>query len=555
MNRSIDSRSDLYSLGVTFYRAADRAPAVRGQRRHRLGALPRRAQAAAARARPSAVPAVLSAIVLKLLAKAARRTLPERAGPRARSRTLPAAMARDRATSRPSRSASATSPIASRSRSGSTAAPPSAPSCRRRSSAWSPRGTPELVLVSGSSGIGKSSLVHELHRPIVGERGLFVTGKFEQYKRDIPYFTVVQAFREVMLDILAESAESIAAWRQRIAGGLGAERPAHRRPHPARWGWSSARSRRCRSCRSARPRTAAPGRCASSWARSRARSIRWSLFLDDLQWADPASLELLVDLLTHPSTRHLLLVGAYRDNEVGPAAPAGARARRGARGRRGDPRPRARAAARGARRASSSPTRSTARAAEAEPLAHLVREKTGGNPFFVIQFLTALHRQGLIAFDRDARRWRWDLARIRAQGYTDNVVELMVGKLHDLPPETQEALELAACLGASMDADTLARRLRARSGRRAARGARGGSAAAGGGRLSLPARSRAGGGLRAHPRGRAGGGAPAHRAGCCSSAAARGARGDDLRRRQPAQPGRRARSRRAEERDGSPSST
>ena len=84
-----------------------------------------------------------------------------------------------------------------------------------------------------------------------------------------------------------------------------------------------------------------------------------------------------------------------------------------------------------------------------------MREKTGGNPFFVIQFLTALHQQGLIAFDRDARAWRWDLARIRAKGYTDNVVELMVGKLHDLPAETQEALELAACLGASMDADAL----------------------------------------------------------------------------------------------------
>ena len=180
-----------------------------------------------------------------------------------------------------------------------------------------------------------------------------------------------------------------------------------------------------------------------------------AIFLDDLQWVDPASLKLVVDLLTHPNTRHMLFVGAYRDSEVDPAHPL-VRALDEVRNEGAPihtlllgPLAKADLSELVADTLHCSPE-------EAEPLARLVRDKTAGNPFFVIQFLTALHRQGLIAFDRDARAWRWDLARIRAQGYTDNVIELVVGKLHDLPPETQEALALAACLGATMNADALA---------------------------------------------------------------------------------------------------
>src|SRR5207248_2316215 len=180
-----------------------------------------------------------------------------------------------------------------------------------------------------------------------------------------------------------------------------------------------------------------------------------ALFLDDLQWLDTATLDLLEHLITHSEVRHLLLVGAYRDNEVGPAHPllrtleairkAGARVqeivlaplglddvgRLVADSLRCEPE-------------------------RARPLAQLVQEKTGGNPFFAIQFLTALADEGLLAFDPFAPTWQWDIDRIRARSYTDNVVELMAGKLKRLSAPTQEALKHLACLGNVAEVATLA---------------------------------------------------------------------------------------------------
>jgi predicted ATPase len=175
-----------------------------------------------------------------------------------------------------------------------------------------------------------------------------------------------------------------------------------------------------------------------------------ALFLDDLQWLDAATLDLMEDLLTHPDVKDLLLIGAYRDNEVAPAHPLMRKLQ-------------------------------TMRQAEAivhdivlapltrndleeliadslhcergraGPLAELVEEKTTGNPFFAIQFISALFEEGLLIFDHIEGQWSWDLNRIHAKGYTDNVVDLMVGKLKRLPIETQKALQQLACLGNSAD--------------------------------------------------------------------------------------------------------
>ena len=180
-----------------------------------------------------------------------------------------------------------------------------------------------------------------------------------------------------------------------------------------------------------------------------------ALFLDDLQWLDAATLDLLEHLVTHPEVRHLLLVGAYRDNEVGPAHPllrtleairkAGARVQEIVLAPLGlDDVGRLVADA-----LHCEPER-------ARPLAQLVQEKTGGNPFFAIQFFTALAEEGLLAFDPVTRAWRWDMERIRAKGYTDNVVDLMVGKLKRLSATTQEALKQLACLGNVAEIATLA---------------------------------------------------------------------------------------------------
>src|SRR5262249_6157623 len=179
-----------------------------------------------------------------------------------------------------------------------------------------------------------------------------------------------------------------------------------------------------------------------------------AVFLDDLQWLDKATLDLLEHLMTHSEVRSLLLVGAYRDNEVGAGHPL--------------------------LRTLEAIRKADARVHEimltplglddigrvivdalhceperARPLARLVQEKTGGNPFFAIQFLTALAEEGLLAFDRDSAAWVWQVARIRAKRYTDNIADLMAGKLNRLPASTQKALQQLACLGNAPDIATV----------------------------------------------------------------------------------------------------
>lgn len=306
-------------------------------------------------------------------------------------------------------------------------------------------GQPELVLVSGYSGIGKSSLVNELCKPIIRQRGFYASGKFDQYKRDIPYATIVQAFAELVLELLAESEERIAAWRKRLLDALGINAQlivevippveliiGPQPPAPAL------------------PPTEARNRFGmvfrhfiNVFARKEHPLV---LFLDDLQWVDPASLALLQTLMSDPGMRYFMPVCAYRDNELHAAHPfrlcldtlrdAGTPISNVVLGALPDDallslvsdalhRPRE----------------------DVEPLTRLIREKTDGNPFFALQFLGALHEEGLIEFDAGLVGWQWDIARIEAHGFTDNVAEFMVGKLKRLPPETQSALQRLACLG------------------------------------------------------------------------------------------------------------
>ena len=368
MNRAIDSRSDLYSLGVTFYQLLTGRLPFEADDADRVGALPRRAQAASPldALRP-AVPAALSDIVMKLLAKVPDDRYQSARGPAARSASAACAQWRETGRIEPF-------PLGERDVSRSLPDPaealrpraPSRASCTRRSSACVATGRPELVLVSGYSGIGKSSLVHELHRPIVRARGLFVAGKFDQYKRDIPYFTIVQAFRELVLDILAESE----AQHRRLA----------------------ASARRRRSGPTAQlivdlipqvelvigPQPPVPGAAAGE-AQNRLAPGASAQFLGVFATAGasagavprrpavgrPGQPEAArATWSTHPSTRHLLAGRRLPRQRGRPVAPADARAGRDPRaaGAR-DHDDRAGAAAPRRPRASSSPTRSTARAA------------------------------------------------------------------------------------------------------------------------------------------------------------------------------------------------
>src|SRR5262249_2536876 len=179
-----------------------------------------------------------------------------------------------------------------------------------------------------------------------------------------------------------------------------------------------------------------------------------ALFLDDLQWVDVATLDLLEDLLTRSELPHLMLIGAYRDNEVDAAHPlmrkleviksAGARVKEITLG----PLTREHLGQLLADALRCEPGRSA-------PLAHLVHEKTGGNPFFSIQFISSLAEGELLVFDLDGACWSWDLDGIHVKGYTDNVVDLMVEKLICLPSQTQTALQQLACLGNVAETATL----------------------------------------------------------------------------------------------------
>jgi predicted ATPase len=315
-------------------------------------------------------------------------------------------------------------------------------------------GRPELVLVSGYAGIGKSSLVAELHKPVVRERGFFLSGKCDQYNRNVPCGPFLQAFRGLLQEILSASEDQVERWRQRLREALGPNGPllADVLPELGQLVGPQAPLPELPAAEAQLRLHATLQRFVAAVAQ-RAHPV--VLFLDDLQWADAASLKLLEQLATYTEPAHLLLLGAYRDNEVGPVHPlqlALADVKK-----RGavvtdivlSPLSVADVGALVAEAVHTS-------AEEAAPLTRLVYEKTGGNPFFVLQFLMALHREGLIFLDAEASAWRWNLAAIRDKGFTDNVVDLMTGKLLRLSAPAQEALKLAACLGSRLDLDTLA---------------------------------------------------------------------------------------------------
>jgi PAS domain S-box-containing protein len=306
-------------------------------------------------------------------------------------------------------------------------------------------GTPELVLVSGSSGIGKSAVIYELHKVLVPSRGLFASGKFDQYNRDIPYAALAEAFQSLIRPLLRKSEAELSNWRDAICEALGptgllitdlvpevklmiGEQPPVPQLQP-----QDAQRRFHLVFR----------RFISVFARP---EHPLALFLDDLQWLDAATLDVLEDLLVQPDVHYLLLIGAYRDDEVDSVHPLirklDAIRTAGAMVNEITVTPLAR----------EDLERFIADSLRCEPqdvreLAQLVHEKAAGNPFFVIQFLYALAEEALLIFDRGKARWSWDLNRIRTKGYTDNVVELIVRNIQRLPEKTQEALQCLACLG------------------------------------------------------------------------------------------------------------
>jgi len=452
MNRSIDSRSDLYALGVTFYQML-------------TGVLPFRAsdamewvhchiarQPVPPAGRVASIPEVISRMVMKLLAKTAEERYQSAAGVEHDLRQCLADWQRqgridDFALDEHGTPQRLMIPEKLYGREREVDALIATFERVREA------GVPELVLVSGYSGIGKSSVVNELHKVLVPPRGLFAAGKFDQYKRHVPYATLVQAFQALVRTLLGKPDAELAGWRQalldalqRNAGLVTALIPELKliigEPPPVPE----------LVAQQAQQRFLDVFRRFIGVFATRAHPL--ALVLDDLQWADAATLDLLDALLAHPEPRHLIVIGACRDNEIGADHPWALRlqAMREASIRVTELRL-APLASRHIEQLIAEALR--APVAQVAPLARLVRDKTEGNPFFVIQFLHALVNESLLAFDHDARRWRWDTGRIHAKGYTDNVVDLMVGKIARLPPETLHVVQQLACLGNIADLATL----------------------------------------------------------------------------------------------------
>ncbi|MEG3865477.1 MULTISPECIES: AAA family ATPase [unclassified Microcoleus] len=313
-------------------------------------------------------------------------------------------------------------------------------------------GTSELMLVAGFSGIGKTAVVNEVHKPIVRQRGYFIKGKFDQFNRNIPFSAFVQAFRDFMAQLLSESDAKLKAWKNKILEAVGEngqviieiipelEKIIGQQPAALELSGTAAQNR-------------------FNLLFQKFTKVFTSLehpfvmFLDDLQWADSASLKLMQVLMG--DTGHLLLIGAYRDNEVHPAHPLMLTLSE-------------------IQKTPATINRITLAALNkvtvnqlvadtlkcteslAWTLSGLIYQKTQGNPFFATQFIKALHQDELIYFNWEEGCWQCDIAQVNQLVFTDDIVSFMALQLEKLPTSTQQVLQLAACIGNQFDLATLA---------------------------------------------------------------------------------------------------
>ncbi|KYF80781.1 protein kinase [Sorangium cellulosum] len=455
MNRSIDFRSDYYSLGVTLYElTTGRLPFETTDPlelvHHHIAKTP----VAPQKLRPD-VPEALSKIVMKLLSKTAEERYQSIFGLKADLEACLDMLEGDAPTldfvpgqkDKPTRLQVSQRLYGRQEEVDALMA--TFRSVSRPAAGAAPGGQSELVLLTGYSGVGKSAVVSEIHKPIARQGGYFAAGKFDQFTRNVPYSAVIAALREIVRHLLTESKDELADWRTRIAAAVSPngqviaevipeiELIIGKQPSVPELGSMETRNRFNLTFRNFIGAIALKTRALV-------------LFLDDLQWADTGSLNLISVLLEDPDIHHLLLLGSYRDNEVDDAHPltmmlSALRA--------------------SAARVSTITLKPLAREHvnllvsdslgsppdDCLPLSDIVFAKTQGNPFFTIQYLESLCREGHLRFSSTAGAWRWSVADIESMDVADNVVDLMIRRIQGLSEPTQRVLKLAACIGNQFD--------------------------------------------------------------------------------------------------------
>ncbi len=461
MNRSIDYRSDYYSLGVSFYEIlTGRLPFISEDPLELVHSHIAKKPPSLREINPE-IPAAIEAIVMKLMAKTAEERYQSALGVKLDLETcyqkwLSGVSLEGLIPGMGDRAGQLLIPQQLYGRQ---------PEVAQLMATFNrvSKGASEIMLVSGYSGIGKTSLVNEVHKPIVKSRGYFIAGKFDQYKRNIPYSALIQAFGELIQQLLAESEASIQNWREKIAAVVGengrvitdvipeVEFIIGPPPEIPQLGPTESQNRFNRVFQ----------KFVGVFT---AQEHPLVVFLDDLQWADTASLKLIELLVTDIESKYLLLIGAYRDNEVSPTHPLiqtigqiqdqgeivetvllGPLQLEHAQELIADTLP------------ASHHNQNSGWPEKIAAFAELLFNKTQGNPFFLTQLLKTLYQEKLVQYDFQAGEWQWDISEIQAVGITDyNVVELIARNMQKMGEATQEVLQLGACLGNQFNLETLA---------------------------------------------------------------------------------------------------